>query len=202
MTETIHIIDDDKDMRESLKWLLSARLSVPVALWASAEAFLGGRPEELDGCVVLDIAMPGMSGLELLESQPIPVPVIMLTAHADVPSAVRAIRAGARTMLEKPVAPELLVEHVRSALRSNADDAPRRRRRVELQRAVAAITPRERVVVACYLRGLVTKDIAAELEISIRTVEVHKANILEKIGINSMAEAVRQMAIHGIEVDA
>lgn len=203
MTPVIHIIDDDEAVRESLQWLFTSRFEEEVAVWPSAEAFLTGRPAVVVGCIVLDVAMTGMSGLELLERHGVAsltVPVIVLTAHGDVPSAVRAIRAGARMMLEKPVSPDIICEHVRDALAADAADGPLRRRATQLTQGVRAITPREREVLSGYLSGLVTKEIAVTLKISVRTVEVHKAHILARLQLDSMAELVRQLTLHRVAV--
>src|SRR3989344_4302987 len=193
---TVHIIDDDDSVRASLATLLDAS-GFAVSAYASAAAFLDGIETAVSGCVVTDVCMPEISGLELLRrlSAPLPqVPVIVLTGEADVPTAVEALKNGALYLIEKPYSAETIVAAVRQALtqlevRSDLDS-----RRNEAAERLAALSAREREVLDGVVRGLSNKEIARELGISPRTVEAYRANLMMKMGADSLSDLVR-MAI-------
>lgn len=188
--ETVFIVDDDASVRDALSLLLSLR-GHPSATFASAEDFIAVVKPDWRGCVVADIRMPGLSGLQLqawLREQGLPLPLVVITAHGDVAAARQAFRADAVDFLEKPFEPELLLAAVEQALARARAPAPR-----PVATAIddAALSPREREVMALLVRGLHNRRIAAELGISPRTVEVHKARVLEKLGVASVVELIR-----------
>lgn len=190
---TVYVVDDDEAMRDSLQWLLEAE-RLRVAAFASAEEFLAAFRPGLAGCLILDVRMPGMSGLELhdrLAERRCTLPVIFVTGHGDVPMAVSAIKKGAAEFIEKPFNDRDLLEMVERCLQL---DAERRRQagEVDSMRArLAELTPREREVMDQVIAGKLNKIIADELGISIKTVEVHRARIMEKTGARSVAELVQ-----------
>ena len=190
---TVFVVDDDAPVRDSLAFLLEAA-GFPVRTFASAEAFLDALRPDWQGCLLTDVRMPGLSGVELQETlsrRGVELPVIVMTGHGDVPLAVRAMKAGAVDFLEKPFDDAQLIERLEQC---RAEDAARRARRAARARrreALERLTPRERQVLACLVAGKPNKIIAAELGISPRTVEVHRARVLEKLGARSLPELVR-----------
>ncbi|OFX19028.1 MAG: DNA-binding response regulator [Anaeromyxobacter sp. RBG_16_69_14] len=190
---TAHIVDDDEAIRDALSWLLRSR-DVSVRAWESGEAFLAGFSQSTGGCIVLDVRMDGMSGFEVhdqLLGRGCRVPVIFLTGHGDVPQAVAALKKGAFDFIEKPFNDNQLVDRVIEAMRSHEA----KRQELEAEASVAAclaqLTPRERQVMERVLAGDYNKSIADALGIAIRTVEVHRARIFEKMGIRSAVELAR-----------
>lgn len=193
---TVHVVDDDDAIRDALSWLLRSR-GVSARAWASAEAFLAEYSDAMSGCLVLDIRMEGMSGVELFEqllARESRLPVIFLTGHGDVPLAVSALKRGAFDFVEKPFNDNELVDRIVAAVRH--DEA--QRRRLETEASVAArlaeLTPRERQVMECVLAGDYNKNIADALGIAVRTVEVHRARIFEKMGVRSAVELAQLLA--------
>jgi two-component system response regulator FixJ len=189
---TVHIIEDDPAVRESLALLLNSA-GLTTRIYTSAREFLDAHPIP-SGCMISDIRMPEMSGLELLEemkNRRIQLPAIVMTAFADVPQAVKAMKLGAVDFIEKPFDDELMVSSVRSALARGgewrADDGEAQAAREKL----ATLTSREQEVVAGLLKGKLNKTIAFELGISVRTVETHRANLMSKTGAQSLSELVR-----------
>ncbi len=189
----VFIVDDDPAIRESLQWLLESE-GFGVETYASAETFLNAYDPNQPGCLVLDIRMRGMSGLELqakLARESCALPVIMITGHGDIPMAVRAVKAGVVDFLEKPVPDEVLVRQIRHAL-----DLGERMRGVLQQRGetaarVASLTPREREVMDLVVAGKANKKIAADLGITEKTVEAHRKRVMQKMGARSAVELVR-----------
>lgn len=189
--ETVFIIDDDASVRDALMLLLSLR-GHACAAFASAEDFVTALQPGWRGCVVADIRMSGMSGLQLqalLREQGLPLPVIIITAHGDVAAARQAFMAEAVDFLEKPFDGEQLLRAVESALTGvravvAAQGTPR-------SAAVPELSPREREVMGLLVRGMHNRRIAEELGISHRTVEVHKARVMDKLGVRSVVELVR-----------
>lgn len=193
---TVHIIDDDEAVRDSLVTLLDAS-GFAVSAYASAAAFLDGIEGAVSGCVVTDVCMPEISGLELLRrlSERLPqFPVIVLTGEADVPTAVEALKNGALDLIEKPYSAETIVAAVRQALTQLEARSDRDSRRSEAAERLAALSAREREVLDGVVRGLSNKEIARELGISPRTVEAYRANLMMKMGADSLSDLVR-MAI-------
>jgi len=200
MTEsnaTVFVVDDDQAMRNSLKWLISS-VGMRVETFASADDFLAGYYPGRAGCLLLDVRMPGMSGLELQEvlaERDIQLPVIIITGHGDVPMAVRALKSGAIDFIEKPFNDELLLDAIRNALVLDE-----RRRDVQQERAEVAgrliqLTPREREVMDMVTDGKSNKEIAADLGVSAKTVEAHRARVMEKMCAGSLAELVRMALV-------
>ena len=188
----VHVVDDDGAVRDSLRFLLDAA-GFAVRTHASAEALLSAGPT-VSGCVLTDVRMPGMDGLELLRrlhAAAITVPVVVMTGHADVPMAIRAMKAGALDFLEKPFADDALVAAVRAALDESRRTAEARAQSGQASARVAGLTPRERQVFDLLVEGLPTKAIAKALGASPRTVEVHRARVMEKLGARSLPELVR-----------
>lgn len=193
---TVHVIDDDDAIRDALGWLLRSR-GVPARSWASAEAFLAEYSGEMRGCVVLDVRMEGMSGVELFDhllARGSRLPVIFLTGHGDVPLAVAALKKGAFDFVEKPFNDNDLVDRIVAAVRHDESLW----RKLETEASVAArlaeLTPRERQVMERVLAGDYNKMIADALGIAVRTVEVHRARIFEKMGVRSAVELAQLIA--------
>ncbi len=198
----VHVVDDDDAVRTALARLLqSAGLNVTAS--ASAEEFLSRFNADQPGCLVLDIRMPGASGLDVqarLATLRPQFPIVMISGHADVTSAIKAMRAGAVDFLPKPYDPKVLLERVKQCLLL---DAERRKAEATRSAALAAfekLSPRERQVMERMSQGSSSKDIAAELGISRKTIDIHRAHVMSKLGVESMAELVRfHMLLHGRE---
>ena len=189
----IFIVDDDDGMRRGMDFLV-ASAGYRAVSFASAEDFLEYFRPDMRGCLLLDVRMPGMGGLELqqqMAARKIRLPVIIVTAFANVPMAVRAVQAGAFDFVEKPFEGSDLLDRIRRALaRENREweDAGTQR---QLRRRIATLTPREREVMDMVVTGLLNKEIAAELGISIKTVENHRASVMQKTGADGLAALVR-----------
>ena len=191
-TAVVHVVDDDEAVRDSLRFLLDAA-GFAVRTHASAEALLSAGPAA-PGCVLTDVRMPGMDGLELLQclrAAAIASPVVVMTGHADVPMAVRALKAGALDFLEKPFSDDALVAAIRAALDESRRTAEARAQSEKASTRIAELTPREREVFDLLVEGLPTKAIANALRASPRTIEVHRARVMEKLGARSLPELVR-----------
>ena len=186
----IHVVDDDESLRTALLELLEAAGHEAIG-YASTGAFLLQPPPDRPGCLLLDVRLPGPSGLELqvaLQRQGISLPVIFLTGHADVPTSVRAMKAGAVDFLEKPVERGTLLDAITRAL---ARDGSQRAARDEAHRQsarLAVLTPREREIFDRIVAGKLNKQIADDLGISLRTVKAYRAQLMEKLGVSSAAE--------------
>ncbi len=198
----IHVVDDDEPLRTALLRLLSAS-GFEVRGHASAGDFLMAPPPDRPGCILLDMRMPGPSGLDLqaaLRERDILLPVIFLTGHADVSSSVRAMKTGAVDFLTKPVERETLIEAVTRALGVDAAERAARAETVRLRASFATLTPREREVFELVVAGRLNKQIAGQLGIAERTVKADRAQVLAKLGVGSaaelggLAERLRQLA--------
>ncbi|GAA5179913.1 response regulator [Niveibacterium umoris] len=190
MEPLIHIVDDDEAIRDALAWLLKSR-QLAGRTWASGEAFLAELDPAMRGCVVLDVRLGGMSGPECFEqmlARGATLPVLFLTGHADVPMAVQLLRRGAWHFMEKPCNDNELVDLVQEALAFDARNRADQGTRANLEARLAALTPREQEVMARILEGKLNKQIADTLDISMRTVEVHRARIFDKMGVRSAVE--------------
>jgi RNA polymerase sigma factor (sigma-70 family) len=197
---TVFIVDDDQGIRSSLKWLIES-VGLGVESFESADGFLGSYYPGRAGCLLLDVRMPGMSGLELQEyltTNDIDIPVIIITGHGDVPMAVRAMKSGAVDFIEKPFNDELLLDAIRNAL--NLDDQRREQQssRAAIVSRLAQLTPREHEVMEMVTSGKSNKEIANTLGVSSKTVEAHRARVMEKMQAGSLAELVR-MAVNASE---
>ncbi|MEW7973276.1 MAG: response regulator transcription factor [Candidatus Thiodiazotropha endolucinida] len=194
---TVFVVDDDQAMRNSLKWLIES-VSMQVETFESADAFIKSYYPGRSGCLLLDVRMPGMSGLELqeyLRANQIAIPVIIITGHGDVPMAVRAMKSGAVDFIEKPFNDELLLESIRHALALDVKQRDMQKQRAEIATRLARLTPREHEVMVMVTNGKANKEIASSLGVSAKTVEAHRARVMEKMQANSLAELVR-MAIN------
>jgi FixJ family two-component response regulator len=190
---TVFIVDDDADLRESLGWLLESA-GLRFKGYATAQEFLDGYKSEAPGCLLLDVRMPGLSGLDLQEElrrRGVPPPIIIMTGHARVPMAVRALTGGAIDFIQKPFKDQALLERVRRAIEL---DRHTRQVRIECTRFAALLdylTPREREVMELVAVGKANKIIADDLGISPKTVEIHRGRVMEKLQVDSVAELVR-----------
>jgi two-component system, LuxR family, response regulator FixJ len=197
---TVHVIDDDEALRASLTFLLrTARLDVQS--YPSAAAFLEALPQTNLSCVITDVRMPGMSGIDLLRrlrERRVSVPVIVITGHGDIPLAVEAMKMGAIDFLEKPFDDEVLIASVRAALRQKEGEAKRQGERAEIEGRLAALSNRERDVLGGLVAGRANKQIAYDLGISPRTVEIYRANLMSKMKAGSLSDLVRMALIAGI----
>ena len=198
--QTVHIVDDDNAARQSLEFLLKSH-KLTVEAHESALAFLATLPNISSGCVITDVRMPGMSGIELLKrlkGMVHLVPVILITGHGDVPLAVEAMKHGATDFLEKPFDDELLLGTVRSALDRLGKDGKREAERAEIFDKLATLSTRERQVLEGLVAGNANKVIAFDLTISPRTVEIYRANVMTKMAAASLSDLVRKALIAGI----
>ena len=191
----IYVVDDDEALRRSLVFLLES-MGWRVEAYTSAEAFLAGYRPGLPGCLVLDIRMPSMSGLELqhvLKTRGITLPVIFITGHGDVSLAVQAMKQGASDFIEKPFKDQALLDAVGQAVRQGRETLAEEQQRDEAQATLARLSPRERDVARLVARGLPNKLVARELDISEKTVHIHRQHVMEKTGVGSAAELARLM---------
>jgi FixJ family two-component response regulator len=189
----VFVVDDDPAMRDSLRWLIEST-GVRVETYPDAQTFLDAVPSDMPGCLVLDVRMPGMSGLDLqseLARRGIGLPTIVITGHAEVPMAVRAVKAGALDFIEKPFSDQLLLDRVRQGIEMDRQDREARERRGEAVRRLGLLTQREREVLDLVVAGKPNKEIAVVLRLSPKTVEVHRAHVMEKMQASSVAELVR-----------
>jgi two-component system, LuxR family, response regulator DctR len=194
----VHLVDDDEAIRDALVWLLSSR-GIEARAWSSAETFLADYDNGMTGCVILDVRMIAMSGPELFErltTRGCQMPVIFLTGHGDVPQAVQAIKAGAFDFIEKPFREPELVDRVRDALNLDRARRVREATNASIESRLRSLSAREREVMEGILAGKFNKVIAAELNIAMRTVEVHRARIFEKMNVRSAVELV-QLLLNG-----
>lgn len=192
MAERVHVIDDDDGLRDALAFLLEVH-GFDARFYASADAFLAALPVET-GCVLTDIRMPGLNGLELvreLTARGVTLPVVVMTGHGDIPLAVEAMKAGVVDFIEKPFDDDRLLRALRAAATAiRPSDAPGAGRAAAEQR-LSQLSPRERDVLDGVIQGKLNKQIAFDLEISPRTVEIYRANLMSKTGARSVAELVR-----------
>ena len=197
---TVFIVDDDPGILSSLKWLLeSVRLSVET--FDSAQRFLEACTPDRAGCLLLDLRMPGLGGLELqatLRERGYALPVIFVTGHGDVPAAVRALKAGAFDFFEKPFNDHDLLARIQDALAHDRESRAGQELRTSVQDRVRALTPRQRGILDLVVAGATSKDIARELGLSLSTVEGHRIKILKRMNANGLADLVRMITSSGI----
>jgi len=193
----VHIVDDDTLVRESIADLLRS-LNYQVALYRSAAEFLANTLSEAPACLVVDVRLPGTSGLELqdyLARVNIRLPVILMTGFADIPMSVRGMKAGAIDFLTKPIRDQDLIDAVAAAIRSDQDHRRHMAEIGELQQRYGLLTPRERQVVALVASGLMNKQVASELSISEVTVKMHRGSAMRKLGAKSVARLARMAEV-------
>ena len=189
----VFIVDDDEALRDSLRWLLESA-GLKVETHDSANSFLQSYYPGQSGCLLLDVRMPGMTGLELqeqLESRDVRLPVVIMTGHGDVAMAVRALKAGAMDFIEKPFDDELLLTSIQRALVLDTEQRKNRATQAEVLARLAHLTRREHQVMELVTIGKANKQIASELNVSAKTVEAHRAHVMEKMQAKSLAELVR-----------
>ena len=197
---TIYVIDDDEAVRQSLEFLLKTA-GINVRSFESAKAFLDMLPQVNSGCIITDVRMPEITGIDLLktvkETKP-DLPVIVITGHGDIALAVEAMKIGAVDFLEKPFDDDHLLGAVKSALDRDADIAQRKAQVSEIHDKLAALSNRERQVLEGLVAGNANKNIAFDLGISPRTVEIYRANLMTKMAANSLSDLVRMAMMAGI----
>lgn len=198
---TVYVVDDDQMVRESLAWLLSS-VGVEVSGFEDGRAFLAAAHVGMRGCVLLDMRMPGIDGLEThkrLGEYGVHLPVLIMTGHADVPMALRANRAGVFEFIEKPYNDQLMIEQVQRALEFDQQRHLEQRENDGLRQRFERLSARESQVLAGILAGQPNKCIAADLYISVKTVELHRANLMQKVGAGSLVDLVRMSIAAGVD---
>jgi len=196
----VYVIDDEEAVRDSVTFLLEAR-ELWVQSFSSAGEFLAAVPSLAPGCVLTDMRMPGMDGLELLRDirgRNLPWPVVVMTAHGEVPLAVQAVKAGASDFIEKPFPGDALIDAVLSALQTIDQRREKDTNIAEINRKIAILTPREREVLEQLVAGNQNKTIAYNLGMSPRTVEVHRARVMDKMQARSLSALVRMTVTAGV----
>jgi FixJ family two-component response regulator len=189
----VFVVDDDPEVRESVRRLAST-VGVACETFATAREFLDAVDSARPACLVVDVRMPGMSGLDVqreLTARNIPLPTIMITGYGDVPTAVQALKAGAFDFIEKPFSRQLLLDRITQALVVARERHGAQAERAEQARRLARLTPRERQVLELVVQGRTNKAMAAELGLREKTIEVHRAHVMRKMGVGSLAELVR-----------
>ena len=192
---TVFIVDDDPAVRDSLRWLLES-MRLRVATFDSAEAFLKFYTMHMVGCLVLDVRMPGMSGLQLqqhLTKQQYALPIIFITGHGDIPMAVRAMQAGAKYFLEKPFEDQLLLDYVNEALALDKENQQARLRLTTIRARIANLADRETEVMDLVIRNHSNKEIAEKLGVSIKTVEFHRSHMMDKMHASSLIDLLNMV---------
>jgi len=199
--QCVHLVDDDEALRDSLVWLTESQ-GFKVAAYDSAEAFLAAWSPQMAGCLVLDVRMPGMSGLELYErlsQMHSTLPVIFITGHGDVPMAVSALKKGAVDFIEKPFNDKDMLRLIETCLVLDREQREKRSHTAEIRRQLGQLTQREREVLDLIIAGKLNKQIADVLSISIKTVEVHRARVMEKMGARTLADLVQRVLSAGAD---
>lgn len=194
---TVFIVDDDDDVRRSIS-LLVRSIGLTDEPYASAQDFLECFDPQKAGCLVLDIRMPGMSGLELQKlsnSDFVLPPIIFVSAHGDIPLAIQALRAGAIDFFQKPFSPQALLERIREAIEIDQENRRQRALQEQVQQRTAQLTEREREIMGFLVRGDSTKQVAQRLSISPKTVDNHRARILEKMRVDNTTQLARLVAL-------
>jgi two-component system response regulator FixJ len=199
---TVFVVDDDQAMRTSLEWLIES-IGMRVKTFGSANEFLGSYYPGQAGCLLLDVRMPGMSGLELqayLARQQIRLPVVIITGHGDIAMAVQAMKAGAVDFIEKPFNDNDLLRSIRNAIDYDEKQRSLQIERAEIAARLAELTPREHEVMDMVTEGRSNREIAAALGVSAKTVEAHRARVMDKMRAGSLAELVRMALIAGVGI--
>ncbi|SFM14527.1 response regulator FixJ [Marinobacter zhejiangensis] len=202
--QTVYVVEDDEAVRDSLELLLKSD-GKTVATFDNANAFLKDYSEDMAGCIVLDIRMPGMDGLELqkrLNERHSILPIIFVTGHGDVPMAVDAMKEGAVDFIQKPYREEALLEKIEVALSEDREQRKTLGEQKEILKRIKTLTPREAEIMDRMIAGQANKVIAIELEISQRTVEIHRSRVMHKMGTHSLAHLVRMVLSVKDRIDA
>jgi len=200
--DTVFVIDDDGPTRESLKDLIQS-VGLTVELFASAQEFLGSERPDVPSCLVLDVRLPRLSGLDLqrrMRERGLEIPIIFITGHGDIPMSVRAMKAGAVEFLTKPFRDQDLLDAIQQALENDRTDRNQRTALEDLRRRLDSLTARERGVMVGVVAGLLNKQIGAELGTSESTVKIYRAQVMEKMEAGSLSELVRMADKLGISV--
>ncbi|GIW74608.1 MAG: DNA-binding response regulator [Phycisphaerales bacterium] len=197
---TVFVIDDDPSMRDSLRWLIES-VGYAVQVYKNADEFMEQFQADVPGCLVLDVRMPGTSGMELLETlknRGVQVPIIIISGHGDVPMAVQALKRGAMDFLEKPFRDQELLEQIAKAI--EADRARRRQAQsiASIQERLATLTPREREVMDLVVDGYANKQVAARLGLSEKTIEVHRSRVMKKMRARTLPCLVKMAIAAGV----
>lgn len=193
--QTVYVVEDDEAVRDSLELLLKSDGKL-VKTYENASVFLKDYSEKMAGCIVLDIRMPGMDGMELqkkLNDKHSILPIIFVTGHGDVPMAVDAMKEGAVDFIQKPYREEALLEKIEAALEQDLEQRKTLDEKQEIIRRIKSLTPREHEIMDRMIEGQANKVIAIELEISQRTVEIHRSRVMHKMGTHSLAHLVRMV---------
>ncbi len=197
MNANIYIVDDDQHARESLAWLIES-INLPVCAFVSGHDFLDNTDSNVRGCLVLDVRMPDINGMDLfhqIQQKNYRIPVIIMTGHADVALAVRAMKAGVYDFIEKPYNDALMLERIQAAIAFDENNQKERDQIQTITQRLASLTPRETQILNEVLHSVPNKIIADKLSISIKTVELHRSNLMSKMHVNSATELVRQVMI-------
>ena len=200
-SQVVFVIDDDASMRDAVSRLLNA-VGLTVQTFASASEFLAGRLPDVPGCAVLDVRLPGLSGLDLqreMVERGIHIPVIFITGHGDIPMSVQAMKAGAVEFLTKPFRDQDLLDAVRSGIQLDRQGRKERAELAELRDGLRQLTPREREVMSLVVAGLLNKQIALRLGTSEKTIKIHRSHVMQKMRADSLADLVRMSQKLGIE---
>jgi FixJ family two-component response regulator len=201
-SQVVFVIDDDASMRDAISRLLNA-VGLTVQTFASAREFLAGRLPDVPGCAVLDVRLPGLSGLDLqreMVERGIHIPVIFITGHGDIPMSVQAMKAGAVEFLTKPFRDQDLLDAVRAGIQLDRQGRKERAELAELRDGLRQLTPREREVMSLVVAGLINKQIALRLGTSEKTIKIHRSHVMQKMRADSLADLVRMCQKLGIEI--
>ncbi len=199
LNETVFIVDDDEAVRESLSFLLKS-VDINSQIFSTGDEFLDAYNPDWQGCVLLDIRMPGISGMEVqrrLVELDCSLPIIFITGHGDIPMAVEALHLGAHDFVQKPFHDQELLDRIQSALAARREIQDEVAQKKVVQECYSTLTPRETEVMAAVAKGHANKVIAMDLDLSQRTVEIHRARVMEKMRVRSLAELVKLAVILG-----
>lgn len=205
IASTVYIVDDDEDVQHSVRYLMES-VGLRTEIYSSAPAFMAAYRDEGPSCVILDLRMPGMSGLEAqqqLRERGVHIPVIVVTGHGDVPAAVRAMKLGAVEFLEKPCNDQVLIDIVNKAIEEDAENRIVRQRLKRIKRNLMSLSARETEVMRLLVEGGSNKEVARRLGLSPKTIERHRASIMRKLSVGSFAELVKEVtAVRVLSADS
>ncbi len=194
-SQFVFLVDDDPDMQESIRSLLKS-VGLPLESYTTAQDFLDKYDRSKEGCMILDVRMPGMSGLDLqqrMKEKGIDLPIIVVSGHADVPMTVRAIKTGAIDLIEKPFNDQVLLDRIHEGLEENSRRQQQKEESAEVVERMETLTPREKEVLNMVVSGKTNKNIAADLNISRKTLDIHRSKVLQKMKAESIADLVRMV---------